>query len=80
MSESGEDPAFDDLHAELDLGLVAGFADPGGEDGSAVVGGHLGVGAVELWLVAVGEDDTGFEVVGHQRLGDAAQEGEGTLV
>ena len=57
MTQRGEDPPLDHLHADLGLGLVARPPYPGGDDGEAVVLGQLGVGGVGVGLVAMGAGD-----------------------
>ena len=74
MSQSGEDPALDELHADFSLGLVSGPAHPGGDDGEAVVLGEVGVGGVGVGLVAVSTGDGRAQIVGHDDLGDAVEE------
>lgn len=44
------------------------------------MGGHFGVGGVDLRLVVAGVGDPGAHIVGHQQLGDATEEGEGVEV
>jgi hypothetical protein len=41
VAEAGEDPALDDLHGDLDLGLIPSFRRAGGHDHRAVVLGEL---------------------------------------
>ena len=47
VAEAGEDPALDDLHGDLDLGLVARVGGARGHDHRAVVLGELLVGALQ---------------------------------
>jgi hypothetical protein len=57
VPELGQDPSLDDLDADLDLGLVARLARSGRDHGGAVMGRHLGVGAVDVGLVEAGLGD-----------------------
>ena len=55
MPQPSEDPAFDQQHSGLDLGLVAGLAWPRRQyGGAAVMLGERLIGAVRFRLVAVG--------------------------
>jgi hypothetical protein len=47
VAEPGQDPTFDHLHRDLDLGFVAGLAHAGRHDGGAEVAGHLLLGRVD---------------------------------
>ena len=68
------DGLLDDLHTDLHFSFVTGLTDPGGQHGDAIMGSHVGVGGVELGLVAVRVGDAGLEVVGDEGLGDTAEE------
>ncbi len=57
VAQDGEDPAFGDQNAVFDLGLVAGAAWPGGEDGGGVMIGHVLVGGIERGLIETGFED-----------------------
>ena len=74
MAQCGEDPALDNLNADLDLGLVARAAHPSGEDGEAVVLGEVGVGGVSVGLEAMGAGDRRGEIVRNHQLRDAVKE------
>ena len=76
-SQWRQDLALGDLHADLDLGLVAGPSDAGRHDHAPVVGGELGIGRRDLGLVAVGPLHAGLQVVGDEELGDDAEVLEG---
>ena len=76
VAEFGQDPAFDHLDRDLDLGLVARLPRARRQDRRAVVRCHLGVGAVEPRLEDAGLGDTGLKVVGHDDLGHAAEVAE----
>ena len=80
VSQRGEDPSLDHLHADFSLGLVAGTAHPSGEDGEAVVLGEVGVGGVGVGLVAMRASDGRLEIVGHDDLGDTVEEAQRTHV
>lgn len=80
VSQPGQDPALDDLDANLDLGLVTRFAGSGRQDRRAVVRRHLGIGPVHHRLVEAGAGDPGLEIVADQQLRHAAEVGEGTDV
>jgi hypothetical protein len=72
-----QDPALRDLHGDLDLRFVPRFGRPGRQDGGAVVGGELLVGALQAGLIATRHDDAALELVAHDSARDAAEEGEG---
>ena len=80
MAEAGQDPALDDLHGDLDLGLVAGVGRARGHDHRAVVLGELLVGALQAGLVAARDDHAALELVADDGGRDAAEEGEGALM
>ena len=69
VAQPAQQPALDDEHGLLDLGLVARVSRPRRQDGGAVMGRHLGVGAVDLGVVEAGPDDRGLGVVGHEESG-----------
>ena len=75
-----EEPALDDQHRLLDLGLVARASRPRRQNGGSVVRRHLGVGTVDLGLVEARLDDRGLRVVRHDELGNAADRLEGADV
>ena len=77
MAQAGQNPPLDDLHADLDLGLVAGFPDSGRNDGHAVVFGQRLICRVELRLIPARLGDPTFEIIGDHDLGHAPEEGEG---
>ena len=54
VAQSGQDPAFDDLHADFDLGLVLRLSGAGRQNHGAVMVGKLDGGAVEFGFVAIG--------------------------
>ncbi len=76
VAQPRQDEPLDDQHRDLDLRLVARPAHPGRQDGGAVMGGHLLVGAVDAGLVAAGCGHAGAQVVADQQLRRAAEEGE----
>ena len=80
VPESGEDPAFGDLHGHFDFGFVAGLAWAGREDDGAVVLRELGVRALQPRLVPAREGDPGLELVRHDGPGHPAQERQEALV
>jgi hypothetical protein len=80
VAQPGEDPALDDLHRDLDLGLVARVGGPRGHDHGAVVLGQLRVGALQPGLIAARDDHAALELVADDRGRDAADEGEDALM
>jgi hypothetical protein len=80
VSQSGEDPAFGDLHGHFDFGFVAGLARARREDHGAVVLGELGVRALQPWLVPAREGDPGLELVRDDGSGHPAQERQEALM
>jgi len=80
VPEAGQDPALEHLDADLHLGLVAWLAGPRRYDRRAVMGRHVGIGAVDLGVIEAGPGDPRLEVVGHHLAGHAAKESEGAGV
>ena len=58
VAKAGEDPALDQLHSDLSLGLVPGFVGPRGDHRELVMLGELLVARIELRIVAAGFGDT----------------------
>ena len=80
VAEAGEDPPLGDLDGDFDLRLVPGLRRPRGQDDGAVVLREFLVGPLHARLVAARHDDAALELIGHDGLGDAAEELEGALV
>jgi hypothetical protein len=80
VAEAGEEPPLRHLDRDLDLRFVPRALGPGGDDDDAVVLRELLVGALEARLVATGGGDAALELIAHDDLGDAAEEGERALV
>ena len=80
MAQARQDPALDDQHRDLDLGLVARLAHPRRQDRRAVVRGEILVGAIDPRLVAAGGGDAGFQVVADDQRRHAAEKAEGVDV
>ena len=80
MPEAGEDPPLGDLHGHFDFRLVAWLRRARGQDDGAVVLREVVVGPLHARLVAARHDDAALELIGHDGLGDAAEELEGALV
>ena len=74
LAQRGQDPALDQLHRHLDLGLVARAPDARREHRHAVVAGQVLVGRVGVRLVAAGPAHRALQVVRHHQLGHAAEE------
>ena len=53
--------------------LVLGFADPSGQYDRSVIGGHLLICPVQVGLIEIGALDAAFQIVGDNRLGNAAE-------
>ena len=73
MAQAGQDPAFDQEHPGLNFCLVPWFVRPGRDHGAAIMGGHLQVGGVDFWLLAVGPGHPSAQVVRHQDLRNSPQ-------
>ncbi len=58
LAQPSQDEALGDQHAPFDLGLVLGATNAGGNDGGAVIVGAIGIGGIEVRLVAAGLADT----------------------
>jgi hypothetical protein len=80
VAKAGEDPPLGDLDGDFDLRLVPGLRRPRGQDDRAVVLREFVVGPLQARLVAARHDDATLELIGHDGLGDAAEELEGALV
>ena len=80
MTEASEDPPLRDLHGDFDLRLVSRLRWPRRQDDGAVVQREFVIGPLHARLVAARDDDTTFELIGHDGRGDAAKELEGALV
>jgi hypothetical protein len=76
VSQSRQDPTFDDEHRDLNLGFVARLAGARRQDGGAVMGRQIEIGAVEARLVPVGAIDPDLWVVGHQLRRYPTHEGQ----
>src|ERR1700751_2899294 len=63
MPQACQDPASDDLNADLDLSLVAWLVGPRRNDGSAVMPRHVGIGPVDHRFVKARLGDPGLEIV-----------------
>ncbi len=68
IAQAGQDPALRDLHGDLNLGLVLRASWSGRQDRGAVMAGHLGVGSVETWIVAIGVGHGGLEIIADHEL------------
>src|ERR1700757_212919 len=77
MPQACQDPASDDLNADLDLSLVAWLVGPRRNDGSAVMPRHVGIGPVDHRFVKARLGDPGLEIVADRLTGDAAKISEG---
>lgn len=74
MAQPRQNPAFDHLHGDFHLGLVAWLGRASRHDGQAVVRREFFEQAVRGGLVAVGAGHEGARLVGHQQAGHAADE------
>ena len=77
VAQAAEQPSLDDQHRDFDFRLVTRPARPCRQDRGVVMGGHLGIGSIDLRLVEAGLDDSDFGVVRHQQLGHPAECGKG---
>jgi hypothetical protein len=80
IAQTTDEPTLDDQHAGFHLGLVAGPAWPGRQHSAAVMHRHLGIGSVDLRLVAARLDDGDLGVVGNDETRHAANGGKGARV
>ena len=80
IAQAGQDPAFDDLDANLHFRLVARLARPRWHDRGIVMGRHAGVSSVDLGIVQAGLDDAGLEIIRHDLRRYAAEIGEGAAM
>ena len=77
MTQTCQDPAFNDLHANFDLRFIARLVGASGDRRRLVVGQHLGIGGVQERFIATGACHAALEVVGNNQLWHPAEEGEG---
>ena len=80
VAQLGDDKASRDLDPNFDLSFVPGPIRPCRQNGGAVVGRHLGVGAIDRWLVEAGFGDARAEIVGHHNGRSPSNEGKGARV
>jgi hypothetical protein len=80
VAQLRNDEASRDLNCDFNLGFVARTIRPRWDNGSVVVGRHLGVGAVDRWLVEAGLGDASAQIVGHHHRRNPAEEGKGAGV
>ena len=71
MAQRRDDPAFSQLYARFDLGLVARLVGSRRNHAHAVVHGHLLIRGVQVGIVAAGFRHAGLGVVGHHQLRNA---------
>ncbi|MNL09405.1 hypothetical protein D3C87_1301650 [compost metagenome] len=76
VTQRRQDPAFDHLHADFDLGFVLGFARASGQHGHAIVLGQVTITGVDVGLVAMRLGDAAAQIIGHQDLRCAAEKGK----
>src|SRR5271166_224100 len=80
MAKRRDDPAFDQLYARFDLGLVARLVRSCRNHAYAVVHGHLLIRRIEIGIVAASFRDAGLGVVRHDQSRNALTELEGAHV
>jgi hypothetical protein len=80
MSQSGQHPAFHDLHCHFDLRLIPWLGSPCRDHGEAIVLREVRVGPIDLGFIAVGTGHGRFEVIGDDDLGDPAERRKGPHV
>ena len=73
VPQPGDDPPLREQHPGLGLGLIPRLVRSGGNDGDAVVPGHLGEGGVDVRLVPVRAGHPRAQVVTHYDRRAAAQ-------
>ena len=78
VSQGRQDPALDDQHTAFHLSLIAGLANPCGDNGYTIMTGHILISRVQVWLVTVGLADTGAEVARNHQLRHPVQKREGS--
>jgi hypothetical protein len=80
MPQSGQHPAFHDLHSHFDLRLIPWLGSPCRDHGEAIVLREVRVGPIDLGFIAVGTGHGRFEVIGDDDLGDPAERRKGPHV
>ena len=80
VSDTSQDPALHHLNGDFHLGLVFGFAHPGGNDHRVIMVGHIQVCGIDIRFVKAGFADTGLQIVRHYDLCNPAKKGEGAAV
>lgn len=68
VAQHRQDPAFDYLHADFDLGFVLGLARASRQDGDAVMLGQIAVAGVDIRLVTVRFSHATAQIIRHQDL------------
>ncbi len=61
------------LHVSFHFAFVFRMLHPAGIDETAVMSGHLPVGAIQFWIIDVRFDDAAFEIVDQDSSGNAAK-------
>lgn len=74
VAQRRQDPALDQHHTGLSFGLVTWAAHGRGDNGNTVVRGQIGMGGIEVGLVAVCLGGGRAQVIGHHNFGRAAQD------
>ena len=77
VTQGRQDPALDDLHPGLRLGLIPRFAHPRRHHGHAVVVGQLQIGGIEIRLVAMRLAHAAAQIVRDQQGRHPLEVGEG---
>ena len=73
MAQDGQDPALGNQHAVFHLGLVPGASGTGRQNADAVVAGHVGIGRIDLGLVATRSANRALQTIGDHDLRHAAK-------
>ena len=80
VPQLGQDPPLSKLYGVLNLRFVLRLVRPRRHHSGAVMGGHVAIGPVDLWIVETRLDNPGFEIVRDDHPRHAAEEGEGADV
>jgi len=71
MAQTPEQPALDEQYRLLNFCLIPRASWPGWKAGCAVMGRHIGVSAVDLWIIEAGLDHRDLGVIGNQQMRDS---------